>query len=372
MAWVRSRRMLTHQLARVLSIALLLAVVLLAGCAASSGRLLLVDEAAMLDRARVEAAAAPLIARGAIVAVVVVQRGDEQGADFARRLQAAELLRGDAIVDEGIALYVSREPRYSELRAGGRWSGALPSDALRAVRQEVLNPALRAGSFTDGVAAALAALDTQIAGDSSPLAWLVVGIRWLVYGLSVAVMLFFAAVLLRPLLEWLKDVWLRSPPGRLGAWLWERTPPGRRRAAQRRPARAADMLRFTKSRSDAAHGYLSTIVATSEQRKALRARLDALDKRRRELARHKTYDAALVRDLEQLYQDYGPLLDECHKYMPAKKAQSRTGAHAFSESSSWSSGSESQTSSSSSSADWSSSSFDSGSPGDESRDGGSW
>jgi hypothetical protein len=110
---------------------------------------------------------------------------------------------------------------------------------------------------------------------------------------------------------------------------------------------------------------------TSEQRKQLRATLDALDKRRRELARRKTYDAALVRDLEQLYEDYGPLLDECHKYMPAKRESSRAGSQAFSSAASYSS-SESQTSSSSSSSDWPSISFDSGSSGGESSDGGSW
>jgi len=353
-------------------ILVLATVLLLSGCAAASGRLLLVDEAVALDRARIEAAAAPLIARGAIVAVVVAKSGDEQGADFVRRLQATELLRGDVIVADGIALYVSLDPRYSELRAGGRWSSALPSDALRAVRQDVLNPALRAGNFTDGVAATLAVLDTRIAGGSSPLAWLGTAIRWLIYVLSAVVMLFFAVVLLKPLLDWLKDVWLRSPPGRLSVWLLEQTPPGRRRAAQRRTARAADMLRFTKSRSDAAHEYLSALVASSEQRKALRVRLDALDKRRHELARHTSYDAALIRDLEQLYQDYGPLLDECHKYMPAKKVRGPTGSHALSESSSCASGSESQTSSSSSSSDWLSTSFDSGSSGSESSDGGPW
>jgi uncharacterized membrane protein YgcG len=353
-----------------LSIALLLAIALfLAGCARQSGRLLLVDEIAALDHSRIEVAAAPLIGRGVTLAIVVVERGDDQGADFARRLEAAQLLRGDAVLEDVVALYVSRDPRYSELRAGGSWSGALPSETLRAIRQDALNPALRADNFTDGVVAALAALDTRLAADSSFLGWLVAVIRWLIYGLMAAVTLFFLSWPLKALFEWLKDLWLASPPGRLVAWLWEQTPPGRRRALRRRTARVADMLRFTKSRSDAARGDISAIVATSDQRKQLRATLDALDKRRRELARRKTVDAALVRDLEQLYKDYGPLLDECRKYMP--KAQSSTSTRAFSSAASYS-GSESQTSSSSSSSDWSSSSFDSGSSGSESRDGGSW
>jgi uncharacterized membrane protein YgcG len=355
-----------------LSIALLLAVALaVAGCAGQAGRLLLFDEGASLDRARVEAAAAPLIARGVTLAIMVVERGDDRGDDFARRLAAAQLLRGEAVIDDVIALYVSREPRYSELRAGGRWSSALPSESLRTIRQEVLNPTLRADDFTAGVVAALAAFEAGIAGDSSVLGWLAAVVRWAVYGLSAAVMLFFAAMILKPLLEWLKDIWLASPPGRLVAWLWEQTPPGRRRALRRRTARVADMLRFTKSRSDAAHGYISAIIVTSDHRKRLRATLDALDKRRRELARRKTIEAALVRDLEQLYAEYGPLLDECHKHMPVKKAQSTAGSETFSSTSSYSS-SENQTSNSSSSTDWPSVSYDSGSSGSESRDGGSW
>jgi uncharacterized membrane protein YgcG len=360
-----------YQPAHVFSLAVLALALLLAGCARESGRLLLFDEVAALDRARIEAAAAPLIARGATVFVAVVERGDERGDDFARRLEAAQLLRGGAVVEDAIALYISRAPRYSELRAGGRWSGALPSENLRTIRQDVLNPALRADSFAGGVAATLAALDAGIAGASSPLAWLAAAVRWLVYGLSAAVMLFFAAMIFKPLFERLKDLWLASPPGRLAAWLWEQTPPGRRRALRRRTARVADMLRFAKSRSDAAHGDISAIVVTSEHRKRLRATLDALDKRRRELARRKTVDAALVRDLERLYDDYGPLLNECHKHMPARRAQSTDGSQAFSSSSSYTS-SESQASSSSSSSDWPSISFDSGSSGGESRDGGSW
>jgi uncharacterized membrane protein YgcG len=369
MKWARSPRMFTDRLMRVLPAALLLAAALfLSGCARQAGRLLLIDEATTLDRARIETAAAPLIARGATVAIMVVERGDEQGADFARRLEAAQLLSGDAVIDDVIALYVSREPRYSELRAGGRWSSALPSETLRSIRQEALNPALRADTFTDAVAAALAAIDARLVADSSFLGWLGAAVRWLIYGLMAAVTLFFLSGLLMPLLEWLKDFWLASPPGRLAAWLWEQTPPGRRRALRRRTARVADMLRFTKSRSDAAHGDISAIVVTSDQRKRLRATLDALDKRRRELARRKVVDAALVRELAQLYKDYGPLLNECRKHMP--KAPSSTSAQAFSSSASYSS-SESQTSSSSSS-DWPSSSFDSGSSGGESRDGGSW
>ncbi|HWQ15338.1 MAG TPA: TPM domain-containing protein, partial [Roseiflexaceae bacterium] len=121
---------------------------LLAGCATAPGRLVAVDDAGRLDRARVEAAAGPLVARGAAVAVFVVAQGDDRGEDFARRLDAVGLLRGGQIVPEGIGIYVSLAPRYSELRAGGRWSDALPPRRLRAIREEALNVELRAGRPT--------------------------------------------------------------------------------------------------------------------------------------------------------------------------------------------------------------------------------
>src|SRR5262245_49274678 len=122
MIWARPWRM---------AILLLLAVVLLmSSCAAEQGRLVFVDKSGGLNASAVEAAAAPLIARGAVVAVIFAQSGDDHGEDFARRLEAAGLLQGSEIVPTGIGLYVSREPRYSELRAGSRWSSALPLETL--------------------------------------------------------------------------------------------------------------------------------------------------------------------------------------------------------------------------------------------------
>ncbi len=95
----------------------------------------------------------------------------------------------------------SREPRYSELRAGSRWSKALPPEALRAIRQETLNPALRAGGFADGVAATLAALDARIANTST---FWGTATSWLPYAVVLAFIGFFASLLFDDQVRWLK------------------------------------------------------------------------------------------------------------------------------------------------------------------------
>ncbi len=159
-------RVLPYRLARrahrvIVALALALLLLLPRG-AASQAALFFVDEAGALDRARVEAAVGPLRARGALVAVVVVASGDDNGEDFARRLDAAGLLARDAIVSDGIAIYVSMTPRYSQLRVGSCWSSALPNSTLAAIRQSTLNPSLQAGDFTGAVTATLQALDAGI------------------------------------------------------------------------------------------------------------------------------------------------------------------------------------------------------------------
>jgi len=90
--------------------------VLAASCGRAPAALVFVDPAAALDRAQVEAAARPLIELGMTPAVFSVANGDTSGDDFTRRLDAAGLLRSGQIAPSAIALYISFEPRYSELR----------------------------------------------------------------------------------------------------------------------------------------------------------------------------------------------------------------------------------------------------------------
>src|SRR5262249_1468588 len=119
------------RLAAALGLLLLLA----APALAQSGQFLCRDEADRLDCARIAVAARPLVQRGAEVAVYMVQRGDSSGADFRARLRADGLATGD-VVDGGlVAIYVSLDPRYAELRGGDRWNAALlPADNITTIR----------------------------------------------------------------------------------------------------------------------------------------------------------------------------------------------------------------------------------------------
>lgn len=159
------------------------------------------DATDRLDCSRIQAAAKPLIDRGAEVAVYMVSRGDSSGADFIDRLRADDFASGDTIDGELIAVYVSLDPRYAEIRGGDRWNAALlPNDNITTIRTTKLVPALAAGKFTDGFVDTLAAIDTSIASppqsgtsaqppalggggtDTRPLAWSVFGVAALAGG----------------------------------------------------------------------------------------------------------------------------------------------------------------------------------------------
>jgi hypothetical protein len=272
-----------------------------AGCgAASPGRLLVADEAMLLDRARVEAAAGPLLVRGAALAVIAVPAGDDSGADFTRQLDAAGLLHAGQIAPAAIALYVSFAPRYSEIRSGTDWSPRLPNEALRAIRLETLNPALRAGAASEGVAAALAALDARIeagalGGWGSRVVWA------LLAGIAMVIVLTLAYNPLSRRLGRARRAWLASAPGRLAVRLWERSPPGR--ALERR--RIMRQIDWSRQRL----GW-----AASEARKAaakitlssadLESRLHDADARNRELEQCAPDDPDLLPQLGDLRQDY--------------------------------------------------------------------
>src|SRR5689334_5574277 len=91
---------------------------------AQSGQLIYHDDAGRLSRAQVTSAAQKLIARGAQVAIYTVNSNG--GADdFQRRLEADGLAQGGSIKPDAITIYISYNPRYSEIRAGDTWNAAL-------------------------------------------------------------------------------------------------------------------------------------------------------------------------------------------------------------------------------------------------------
>jgi uncharacterized membrane protein YgcG len=337
---------------------------LLAGCAAAPGALLLRDETELLPRAEVEAAAAPLIGRGALVAVFAIERGDATGADLTRRLGEAGLLDGGQIAPGSIALYVSYEPRYSELRAGASWSRLLPDEALREIREGALNPALRDGRPGEGVAAALAAVEERLA--SPPLeARIARVLSWIMYAVLAGFALFLLTI--SPLGPWLG----RTPPGRLARWLVDQTPPGRRRLERI----IATTRRRLEDRAEYARGWCRG-AAAAPQGPALMNRLKILDQERATLAG--LSGRALEEAMDELAWGYTYLGNEAAGLAPGKPKAKRSKGAAASTAAGLgiTASSDSYTSSSSdssSSSGWdsgSSSSSDSGSS--SSSDGGAW
>ncbi|NNJ13207.1 hypothetical protein EKD04_023055 [Chloroflexales bacterium ZM16-3] len=204
-------------------VALAMALLLTACGAGAQGRLLLLDNTATLDEAALAAPAAPLLARGVTLALVLVEVGDSSGADFAERLAAAGLLRGDQIAPDVIGVYVSLSPRYSELRAGERWSTYLPAPALERIRQDALGPELRAGRTGAAFASTLAAIEGEILSQQG---------RERVQ-LNIVIVVFtviITGILFMSHQDELNRRWKHSAPGRLTAWIWGRTPAGRAEA----------------------------------------------------------------------------------------------------------------------------------------------
>ncbi len=165
-----------------------IALLLLTGCttqAVSPGRLFVTDETERLRRSEVAQAAAPLIQRGINVVVFIVERGDNTGRALTDRLTEINLQghsSQDRIAPDAIAIYVSYEPRYAELRAGRNWSGALTDDVLTDIRTNTLNPALRNDNVTGGVVETLKRFESAIGELNADLwPWALAGIVVLVW-----------------------------------------------------------------------------------------------------------------------------------------------------------------------------------------------
>jgi hypothetical protein len=159
---------LCKQLVRLAStIGLLL--ILAAPALAQGGQFICQDATDRLDCARIQAAAQPLLGRGAAGAVYMVDHGDSSGADFLARLRADRLATGDSIDADLVAIYVSVDPRYAELRGGDHWNTALlPNDNISTIRMTKLVPSLAAGKFTQAYADTLQAIEAAIANPPQP------------------------------------------------------------------------------------------------------------------------------------------------------------------------------------------------------------
>jgi uncharacterized membrane protein YgcG len=138
---------------------------------AQSGELIYHDEAGKLDRARVEQAAQPLIARGARVAIYTVDSStDSDGEnDFLQRLEEDGLASGGSVDPNLVAIYVSFNPRYAEIRGGDHWNeGLKTNNNIDTIRREALNPGLAADDTTGGFVEALRAINSAIENPLNP------------------------------------------------------------------------------------------------------------------------------------------------------------------------------------------------------------
>lgn len=205
---------------------LLLAGLLLTACAPlDPPTLVLEDESRSLNAAALETAAAPLLRHGNTVLVYLVNKGDLEGNDLARRLKDSNRLSQDHIRSHTVAIYASLKPRYSELRLGEPWSSGVTSRDLEEIRSRILNPGLRAQAMQQAYVDSLVRLGEKVdaTAQRQHKARLVISV---VLGLLSLPVLMFVAYLR----------WPQFALFRLLVWMWRQTPAGK--AEARRQAEA--------------------------------------------------------------------------------------------------------------------------------------
>jgi hypothetical protein len=94
------------------------------------------------------------------VAIYAVDSG--KGTEFLERLQDDGLRNGSTVNPKLVAIFVSFNDRYSEIRYGDQWVGAL-GNAAGHIQQDTLNANLAAGNSTQAFALTLTQLNNAIA-----------------------------------------------------------------------------------------------------------------------------------------------------------------------------------------------------------------
>ena len=219
--------------------------------------LALVDELQKLDRPAVERAAGPLLKRGAAVAVVVVRHGDER--DVVKQLNQLGLWSGNRISPAGILLYVSLEPRYSELRAGARFSDDLSASTLEKIRQESLNPALREQHYQQAVLDSLTTLEARLSHSLGLKDWI---------QRATIVFTAWAFLQLFGFWAWLSEVLWDSWPGKAVLRLWSLTPIARKKERLRLETGRQQNLGYLQDRSrglEAMRPYLGLLTPSERE-----------------------------------------------------------------------------------------------------------
>lgn len=145
---------------RRLAALLILLTLFLPTVALAQGQFRFRDQASELEETTVRRAAEPLLARGANVAIYTLRQGEV--ADFEALLERDGLRTQQGDENNLIAVFISYDPRYSEIRSGQNWSGTLTTRALTSIRQNELNAGLQGGNATGGVVNALEAIDEAL------------------------------------------------------------------------------------------------------------------------------------------------------------------------------------------------------------------
>ncbi len=128
---------------------------------AQSGRFYYRDDGNRLNKAAIQSAAQPLLDKGAYVAVYAVDSG--KGTEFLSLLQDDGLRNGDTVNPNLIAIFVSFQDRYSEIRYGDKWVSALgAANTAASIQQNTLNTSLASGDIPDAFTKTLSALNRAI------------------------------------------------------------------------------------------------------------------------------------------------------------------------------------------------------------------
>ena len=131
----------------------------------AQGEFYIESDAEPLDAGILMEAAQPLLDRGAIVAIYFAESGESE--EFDRRLRDDDLMRGNLLEDNLIAIFVSLGDRHSEILYGDRWKAIL-DPRTEGIKSSALDGNLREGVYTRAFERTLQEIETVIADPNAP------------------------------------------------------------------------------------------------------------------------------------------------------------------------------------------------------------
>jgi uncharacterized membrane protein YgcG len=181
---------------------------ILSSCSPLPSGLTIRDATETLREAPLKQASAPLLARQANIVVIIAEQAAADGRDLPNELSQLGVWNEDQIVSNGIAIYVSFEPRYSEIRVGSQWADLLPPNTLRTIRTTTLNPELRADQLETGVSATLIMLNEALVAAENTNRLIIGG------SFGIVLLIILATTVGRP---WIDALWALTPQAKAAA-----------------------------------------------------------------------------------------------------------------------------------------------------------